>query len=56
MYVDILCCPKCGHELYVIALYSNPPQYKYECRNPNCDYGKEYSFLVDTQSPCALGE
>lgn len=43
MYINIPCCPKCGHELDVIALYTDPPQYKYECRNPNCDHGKEYS-------------
>ena len=42
MYVDILCCPKCGHELYVTALY-DPFEFRYECRNPDCDYGKEYS-------------
>lgn len=43
MYVDISRCPKCGHELCVMALYTCSPQYKYECLNPNCDYGKESS-------------
>ena len=37
MYVDILCCPKCGCELYVTTLY-DPFEFRYECRNPNCDY------------------
>lgn len=41
MYVDILCCPKCGHELYVTALY-DPFEFRYKCLNPDCDYGKEY--------------
>lgn len=50
MYVDVLCCPKCGHELCVTALY-DPFEYRYECRNPNCDYAggdmNNYNIIRD---------
>ena len=42
MYVDTLCCPKCGHELYVTALY-DPFEYRYECTK----------FRGEEKEPCS---
>jgi len=31
-------CPKCGSKVIETVLLTYPPQRKFECSNPNCDY------------------
>ena len=34
-------CPKCGQDLEVNVLTSNPPKNRYRCTNPDCDWSED---------------
>jgi len=50
-------CPKCGSKVEVTILPTYPPQTKFKCSNPKCDYLHiEQGKIITIEAPLSKNE